>query len=114
MHLLDLALYVGMSVEEYWHGSPSLIYNYVEAHNRRKKDMIEQCWLTGAYVQTAINTSVQLIGFMTKDTKLPKYPSYEEACEEKPQITEEEKAWRLAQLQRIAVSCKQYNKILNS
>lgn len=108
VYLLDLALYLGMTPEQYWYGSPSLLGNYLEAHNRRQKDMISQCWLTGAYVRAAIGSSIQVIGILGEHDKLPEYPSLEEATEQKPKLSAEEIALRQSQLDRINMAMRSY------
>ena len=74
--MLDLAVYVGMSPADYWHGDPRLLNSYIEAHNKRKQDNEYLAWLTGAYVKAALQTTPHYsIPVFGKMPKLPDYPS---------------------------------------
>lgn len=53
---------IGMSREEYWHGDPMLVKDYLEAFNqasRRKYDEMNfMAWLQGAYISNAVTVGV--------------------------------------------------------
>lgn len=65
-----------MSAEEYWHGDPSLIFNYEQSYINRRKLKEQQLWLQGAYFRSALQSVVVAVGFADKSTaaKLPDYP----------------------------------------
>lgn len=93
MTLLDLALYIGMSVDEYWHGNPRLLSNYIEAHNRRMQDKEYFAWLNGMYLRVALQTTPHYsIPIFGKLPKLPEYPAPPiKETKENREITEAEK-----------------------
>lgn len=93
--MLDLAVYVGMPIEEYWHGDPCLLSNYIEAHNKRRQEALYDAWLTGAYFKKALETTIQCSApILSKPPKLGEYPDapdFRSKKEKEQAITQQEK-----------------------
>lgn len=67
-------LALGMSYEDYWHGDPYLVLDYIEAENLRRKRQDEIAWLQGLYFYEALCCASPLIrAFCTKGTKALPY-----------------------------------------
>lgn len=64
-----------MTSDEYWHGDPSLIYNYEKAFENKRKLKEQEMWLMGVYVQNALSSvPLNVAGFIEKESQLGKYP----------------------------------------
>lgn len=74
--LLDYALVIGMTPEQYWYGNPRLILNYEKKYQDEMLRKRQEAWLIGAYVKSALSSTILVAGLADKDTdnKMPKYP----------------------------------------
>ena len=73
--LLDYALVLGMTPEQYWYGNPRLILNYEKKYQDEMLRKRQEAWLFGAYVKSAVSSTILVAGLADKDTskKMPKY-----------------------------------------
>ena len=69
--MLPLALQYGMSMHEFWHEDKQLFKTYRKAYYNR---LSEQCWLSGLYVDMALNNLAGNI-FKEKGQKPLEYPN---------------------------------------
>lgn len=60
--LFPYYLSIGMTSEEYWEGSPSLVKFYRKASELRNKRKNEELWLQGLYISNALNVSFANFG----------------------------------------------------
>ena len=74
--MLDYALVLGMTVEQYWYGNPRLILNYEKKYQDESFKKRQEAWLLGAYVKSALQSTILVAGLADKDAgkKMPKYP----------------------------------------
>lgn len=74
--MLDYALVLGMTPEQYWYGNPRLILNYEKKYQMESDKKRQEAWLIGAYVKSALSSTILTAGLADKDTseKMPKYP----------------------------------------
>lgn len=74
--LLDYALVLGMTPEQYWYGNPRLLLNYEKKYQDEMLRKRQEAWLFGAYVKSAVSSTILVAGLADKDTskKMPKYP----------------------------------------
>ena len=74
--MLDYALVLGMTPEQYWYGNPRLILNYEKKYQDEMLRKRQEAWLFGAYVKSALSSTILVAGLADKDTgkKMPKYP----------------------------------------
>lgn len=65
-----------MTVEQYWDGDPRLILNYEKKYQMESDKRRQEAWLIGAYVKSALSSTILVAGLADKDTdkKMPKYP----------------------------------------
>ena len=73
--MLDYALVLGMTPEQYWYGNPRLILNYEKKYQDEMLRKRQEAWLIGAYVKSAVSSTILVAGLADKDTskKMPKY-----------------------------------------
>ena len=73
--MLDYALVIGMTPEQYWYGNPRLILNYEKKYQDEMLRKRQEAWLFGAYVKSALSSTILVAGLADKDTgkKMPKY-----------------------------------------
>lgn len=74
--LFSHALLVGMSSDEYWNGDPSLIYNYDDAFNKKQQYDLTMAWTYGAYVKSAVGSTVLWTFQPAKNREYKKMPEY--------------------------------------
>ena len=88
--LLDYALTIGMTEDEYWFGDPRLMDNFEKKFEAHRKMEAHNAWLTGVYVKAAINSSVFACGFYDKKKSgaLPQYPDFDFGDKESKKMTE--------------------------
>ena len=74
--MLDYALVLGMTPEQYWYDSPRLILNYEKKYQDEMLKKRQEAWLFGAYVKSAVSSTILVAGLADKgaDKKMPKYP----------------------------------------
>ena len=65
-----------MTTEQYWYGNPRLILNYEKKYQMESDKRRQESWLIGAYVKSALQSTILVAGLADKDTgkKMPKYP----------------------------------------
>lgn len=65
-----------MPPEQYWYGNPRLLLNYEKKYAAECNSKRQEAWLIGAYVKSALSSTILVAGLADKDTakKLPKYP----------------------------------------
>ena len=65
-----------MSPEQYWYGNPRLLLNYEKKYRDEMLIKRQEAWLFGAYVKSALSSTILRAGLADKDTskKMPKYP----------------------------------------
>ena len=73
--MLDYALVIGMTPEQYWYDNPRLILNYEKKYQDEMLRKRQEAWLFGAYVKSALSSTILVAGLADKDTskKMPKY-----------------------------------------
>lgn len=91
---------MGMTPDEYWHGSPELTQAYREAHKIRLEEKNYELWLSGLYIYHGI--SVALSHILDKNSKreymsepLRIFPMTQEEIEEQQKKEAEELERRL-------------------
>lgn len=74
--MLDYALVLGMTPEQYWYGNPRLLLNYEKKYQDEMLIKRQEAWLIGAYVKSALKSTILHAGLADKDTErnLPTYP----------------------------------------
>lgn len=100
--MLDLALLMGMSVDEYWFGDPSLIYNYQNAFDMKQRYDLQMAWTQGAYFKSALGSTQVWTVQPAKSTDWSKMPHYVEnpAQELRPKPKKEISAEKMALMQK--------------
>ena len=95
--LLDYALFLGMSIDEFWFSDPRILDNYEKAYEARRKSEIQKIWVQGAYFKNAIDSSVFVVGLANKKIlrSMPKYPDVPFKTEEETKIDVEKERQRL-------------------
>lgn len=73
--LCAYALSVGMPADEYWHGDPELLNNYVRAEEIRQRKRNNELWLQGLYIYQAIGALTPVLNPFSKKHKADKYIS---------------------------------------
>ena len=65
-----------MTPEQYWYDDPRLLLNYEKKYEAECNSKRQEAWLIGAYVKSALSSTILVAGLAEKDTaeKLPKYP----------------------------------------
>lgn len=96
--MLDNALTVGMTVDEFWYGDPELYFNYVRVYERKVKENHQYIWQIGARMCQALQSSVIFPAGVVDRTvinSMPKYPECPFTEEEKSEeeLTETEKEY---------------------
>lgn len=66
-------LAIGMSAEEFWHGSSFLAYQYIEAYRIRLEEDNRRAWLQGWYNFQAMSTALSNLHFDGKKHKANQY-----------------------------------------
>ena len=74
--MLEYALVLGMTVEQYWYGNPRLLLNYEKKYQMESDKKRQEAWLIGAYVKSALQSTILTAGLYEKgaEKKMPKYP----------------------------------------
>lgn len=74
--MLDYALIIGMTVEQYWYGNPKLLLNFEKKYEAECNSKRQEAWLIGAYVKSALSSTILVSGLADRDTakKMPQYP----------------------------------------
>lgn len=100
--LLDLALLMGMSPDEYWYGDPSLIYNYQNAFEMKQRYDLQMAWTQGAYFKSALGSTQVWTVQPFKSSDWQKMPTYvENPVEElRPQPKQEITKEKIEMMQR--------------
>lgn len=103
--LLDQAIQVGMTPDEYWYGDPSLLENYEVAYRKRREEAAYDAWLSGVYVKAAISSSVFACGIFDskKASSMPVYPDFKFSSLEKTALSDDEID---AERKRAALFCE--------
>lgn len=104
-----MALLVGMSVDEYWFGDPSLIYNYQNVFEMKQRYDLQMAWVQGAYFKSALGSTQVWTVQPAKISDWQKMPHYvenpveelrpqpkQEISKEKQELMEKAKAKLLA------------------
>lgn len=65
-----------MTVEQYWYGNPRLLLNFEKKYQMESDKRQQEAWLIGAYVKSALQSTILVAGLADKDTKekMPQYP----------------------------------------
>lgn len=91
--MLDNALMVGMTPDEFWYGDPELYYNYVRVYENKVKFETQLVWQIGARMCQALqSTPVFPVGIIDGKVmnRMPKYPDCPYTDEIEEEYTEEE------------------------
>ena len=72
--MLDYALVLGMTVEQYWYGNPRLLLNYEKKYKMESDKKRQEAWLIGAYVKSALQSTILVAGLADTGKKMPEYP----------------------------------------
>lgn len=67
-------LAMGMSYEEFWRGSPSLVRAYRKAFEIKRANRNWEMWQQGLYIFTALHCNPIPVGFPKEDSKNSGYP----------------------------------------
>lgn len=76
---------MGMSAEEYWHGSPELTQAYRKAYKLRKEEKNRELWLQGLYFTHALDVALSNFAGQKKEymhEPIRMYPPTQEELEE--------------------------------
>ena len=70
------SLVIGLSEEVFWKQTPKTLMLYFEADKQKQLRQQQNAWLIGAYVKSALSSTIIVAGLADKNTagKLPKYP----------------------------------------
>lgn len=71
-------LAMGMSYDEFWHGSPSLVRAYRKAADLKRHERNYELWMQGRYIFEALRCAPLLVGFPDKGYKVPSGAGYSE------------------------------------
>lgn len=73
--MLDYALTLGMTPEQYWNDDPRLILNYEKKYQNEQNVMRQKAWLVGAYVKSALQSTILVATLAEKKTarSMPEY-----------------------------------------
>ena len=92
--LLDYAILIGMTPEQYWKDNPMLITNYQKAYETKQKLIEQQIWLMAQYNRCAFSSSVLNVASITdyKHYKIPEMPKcpYVDEMKSKQPMTEQQ------------------------
>lgn len=91
-------LAMGMTYDEFWRGSPSLVRAYRQAHDLKRHERNYDLWLQGRYIFEALRCAPLLVGFPDKNYKPPAgsgypdrpYPLTDKEAQEQAKQREEE------------------------
>lgn len=104
---------MGMSPDEYWHGSPELTQAYRAAYKIRKEERNWELWMQGLYFYHALNVALSHIldknskaEYMSEPVKI--FPPTEEELEEKRQKEAEELMRRLNKFAEVVNGREQH------
>lgn len=66
-----------MTTDEYWYDDPRLLDNYERMYEKKRNVDESNAWLSGAYVKSALSSSVFICSLYDKKMKdkIPKYPN---------------------------------------
>ena len=99
-------LSIGMTYEEYWHGDPLLVRDYLRAEEYRRSADNYHLWLGGLYMREAIMSSIGN-AFVEKGS-----PPYEYMDKPIPMGEDEIKAAREEQERKEVEQAEAYMKLL--
>ena len=90
--LLDYALTLGMTPEEYWCWDPHLLDNYEQAFKSKSQIKTQDLWLQGLYFKSALNSTVLIAGLADKKitSRMPKYADNPMKYNSNGELTDEE------------------------
>ncbi len=63
---------IGMSLAEFWDGSPQLVRYYREAHRLKMEEENQKAWVQGLYIKSALDSSLSQL-FKKKGSKGVQY-----------------------------------------
>ena len=83
--MLEFALIIGMTPEQYWFDNPQLLYNYKRAYEFTQKKIEQNLWLASGYNKEAFSSSILNVVGITdyKKYKIPDMPKCPYVEEEK-------------------------------
>ena len=112
--LFPYYLSIGMTPEQYWYGNPRLILNYEKKYQDEMLKKRQEAWLIGAYVKSAVSSTVLVAGLADKDTskKMPKYADMPMPTNDEGEVEMSETAKELER-ERLYRYYKQLAKINN-
>ena len=67
-------LSMGMTYNEFWFGTPSLVRAYRKAYDMKRHERNYELWMQGRYIFDALRCAPLLVGFPEKGTKPGDYP----------------------------------------
>lgn len=90
--LLDYAIIIGMTPEQYWKDNPMLISNYEKAYEFKQKQIEQQIWLMAQYNCCALSSSVLNVAGITdyKKFKVPEMPKCPYSEDKNKHMTEQQ------------------------
>ena len=88
---------IGMTLAEYWEGSPHLVKYYRQAHKLKMEQENQIAWMQGLYVKSALDSTLGNM-FRKKGSKSIKY--LEKPLEIFPKTEEEKEKEALAERQK--------------
>ena len=71
-------LAMGMTYDEFWNGTPSLVRAYRKAHDMKLHEKNYELWMQGRYIFEALRCAPLLVGFPEKGYKVPSGAGYPE------------------------------------
>lgn len=84
-----------MTADEYWYGDPRLLENFEQAFNANVKMKMQDAWISGLYVKSALQSTmiaaIPVFEPRKLSGKLPKYADDPSKYKANGELTEEEK-----------------------
>lgn len=71
--LCAYALFLGMTLDQYWHDDPKIMNYYIKAQEIRMKQENQKLWLQGAYIYNALGSVAPLFNGLSKSNKARPY-----------------------------------------
>ena len=87
--MLDNALTVGMTPDEFWFGDPELFFNYVRVYETKVKQRQQYIWQIGARFCQALESSVLFPAGVIDKSVINNMPKYPECPFTEPEAEEE-------------------------
>ncbi|MBR0144330.1 MAG: hypothetical protein IJM21_09180 [Clostridia bacterium] len=119
-------LAIGMSLDEYWNGSPHLAKVYRAAHRLKAEEENQKAWLQGLYIKSALDSSLSALfgkrgnrgtGYLEKPLELFEKSEKEkkrDALRERRRIVEALEKMRIARIENERKEKRQWQETENT